>query len=270
MNSVQTISAVQHIRRMRGGSQSHLLRASDNNFYITKFKNNPQHLRVLASEYMGTRIGTLLGLSMPEVRVIDVSDWLITHSPELRIEDAGNSLPCAAGLQLASRYVADPWQDHVFDYLPEVLFERVSNREDLTRVLAFDKWTGNSDGRQAVFVKRPKERFYRMTLIDQGHCFNMAEWSFPDLALLGIYYRDYAYKGVTGWKNFEPVLSRIEQIDIADLWKIAAEVPEEWYQGDTEGLSRLIETLYRRRSSVRDLITNFRTSSRNPFPNWTD
>src|SRR5437588_13014161 len=132
MKFVPTKSAVQQIRRMRGESPSHLLRRSDNNLYLNNFINNPQHRLVLASEYMGTRIGTLLGLSMPEVRVIDVSDWLITHSPELRIEDAGNSLPCAAGLQLASRYVADPWQDHVFDYLPEVLFERVSNREDLT------------------------------------------------------------------------------------------------------------------------------------------
>jgi hypothetical protein len=32
----------------------------------------------------------------------------------------------------------------------------------------------------------------------------------------------------------------------------------------------LIETLYQRRSSIRDLITGFRNSSRNPFPNWRD
>lgn len=44
------ISAVQHIRRMRGGSQSHLLWASDGNYYVTKFQNNPQHIRVLANE----------------------------------------------------------------------------------------------------------------------------------------------------------------------------------------------------------------------------
>ncbi len=33
------VCAVQHIRRMRGGSQSHLLRASDENYYVTKFQN---------------------------------------------------------------------------------------------------------------------------------------------------------------------------------------------------------------------------------------
>lgn len=34
------------------------------------------------------------------------------------------------------------------------------------------------------------------------------------------------------------------------------------------GLSKLIETLYQRRSSIRQLITNFREHTRNPFPNW--
>jgi hypothetical protein len=33
------LSAVMHIRRLRGGSQSHLLRASDGNFWVTKFAN---------------------------------------------------------------------------------------------------------------------------------------------------------------------------------------------------------------------------------------
>ena len=33
------ISAVQHLRRLRGGSQSHLLRASDGVAYVTKFQN---------------------------------------------------------------------------------------------------------------------------------------------------------------------------------------------------------------------------------------
>jgi hypothetical protein len=31
---------------------------------------------------------------------------------------------------------------------------------------------------------------------------------------------------------------------------------------------QLVEMLYRRRSSVRDLITAFRNSMSNPFPNW--
>jgi hypothetical protein len=89
-------------------------------------------------------------------------------------------------------------------------------------------------------------------------------------SLRGVYARNSVYEGVTGWESFEPALSRVEQIALADLSRIASEIPEEWYGNDTHGLSRLIEALYRRRILVRELITGFRKSSRNPFPNWKD
>src|SRR5579864_1397430 len=187
----ESLYAVQHIRRMRGGSQAHLLRASDGQFYVTKFTNNPQHIRVLASEYLATRLGILLGLPMAEVRIMDVTDWLIAHSPELCIDNAGKAVSCAAGQQLASRYTADPERDHIFDYLPESMTRRIANLDDFPRVLAFDKWTGNSDGRQAVYVKHKSARLYRAIFIDQGHCFNAGEWTFPDSPLRGIFSRNY-------------------------------------------------------------------------------
>ena len=74
------ISAVQHLRPLRGGAQSHLLRASDGFCYVTKFQNNPQHIRVLANEMLATRLGLALGLPMPRVAVIEISDWLIEHT----------------------------------------------------------------------------------------------------------------------------------------------------------------------------------------------
>lgn len=71
-----------------------------------------------------------------------------------------------------------------------------------------------------------------------------------------------------GWKSFEPTLARIEKIEYADLWRCAAQIPYEWYGHDEEGLFQLVEMLYQRRSLVRDLITAFRESMRNPFPKW--
>src|SRR5262249_22121711 len=150
------------------------------------------------------------------------SDWLIANSPELRIEDAVKSSPCASGLQLASRYAADPEQDHVFDYLPETMVQRVQNLEDFCRVLTFDKWTSNSDGRQAVFVKRRAARLYQAMFIDQGYCFNAGEWTFSDSPLRGAFARNYVYEHVGGWSSFEPTLCRIENVASSDLTSIAA------------------------------------------------
>ena len=37
------VKAVQHVRRMRGGAQSHMMRCADGFYYVVKFQNNPQH-----------------------------------------------------------------------------------------------------------------------------------------------------------------------------------------------------------------------------------
>lgn len=263
------ISAVQHLRKLRGGSQSHLLQASDGAWYVTKFQNNPQHVRVLANEMLATRLGLALGLPMPRVETIEVSDWLIEHTEDLRIELAGRKIPCRSGEQLGSLYGGPDSPGRTLDYLPRYLLETVLNIDDFARVLVLDKWTCNSDGRQATFRRKTqRSRRFAATFIDQGYCFNAGEWSFPDSALRGVYADNCVYKKVAGWDAFEPTLTRTEQMDANEIWRLAADIPEEWYEEDADGLRRLVETLYARRSMIRSLISEFRESNRNPFPNW--
>jgi hypothetical protein len=258
--------AVQHIRRMLGGSQAHLLRASDGAYYVTKFQNNPQHIRVLANEMFATRLAQWLGLPVPRVEVIEISDWLVAKTPELRVELAGSSIPCSSGRQLASSY-SDP-EAEIFDYLPESILRKVTNVEDFARCLVLDKWTANSDGRQAIFIRKPGNRRYNAAFIDHGYCFNAGEWTFPDIAVQGVYARNDVYAAVNGWDSFEPVLTKAEQADLVDLWRCTQEIPHEWYECDHEALHRLVEGLYQRRMIIRDLILTFRNSGRSPFPNW--
>ena len=264
-----SISAVQHLRRLRGGSQSHLLRASDGASYVTKFQNNPQHIRVLANEMLATRLGLALGLPMPRVEAIEVSDWLVANTSDLRIQLGGTETPCQAGKQLGSLYVGEDTAGLLLDYLPRELLQSVRNLPDFARVLVLDKWACNADGRQSIFSRKtPRSRRYHATFIDQGYCFNAGEWTFPDFPLRGVYANNCVYEGVTGWDAFEPAISKAEGMDADAVWQCATDVPEEWYEGDREGLERLVETLCQRRSSIRKLIGEFRESSRNPFPNW--
>jgi hypothetical protein len=78
------------------------------------------------------------------------------------------------------------------------------------------------------------------------------------------------YAAVTGWKSFEPWLSAIEALDASTIGNIASAIPPEWYDGDWDALEKLVDSLARRRTRVRELITEFRHSSRQPFPNWQD
>ena len=264
------ISAIQHLRPLRGGAQAHLLKASDGVCYVTKFQNNPQHIRVLANEMLATRLGLALGLPMPRVEVIEVSDSLIECTEDLRIQLGGAKIPCRSGKQLGSLYVDCESPAMTLDYLPRELLQGVRNLSDFARVLVLDKWTCNSDGRQAIFWKAARRQRYSATFIDQGYCFNASEWSFPDYPLRGVYANNCVYEGVMGWEAFEPALSQAEEMDAHTIWRRAADIPEEWYEGDRHGLNRLVEALQRRRGAIRHLITEFRRSSQNPFPSWRE
>src|SRR5215470_17719345 len=132
--------AVQHVRRMRGGAQAHLMRARDGHFYVVKFQNNPQHLRVLANELLASRLAERVGLPVPVTEVVEVRPWLIANTPELCIEAGLDPVPCAAGLQFGARYVCDPAESHIFDYLPDSLMPKVKNLPSFAGMLVVDKW----------------------------------------------------------------------------------------------------------------------------------
>src|SRR5262249_37359317 len=142
------------------------------------------------------------------------------------------------GLQFGARYVCDPAESHVFDYLPESMLSRVRNLAAFAGMLALDKWLGNANGRQAVFWKKAQERKYTATFIDQGYCFNAGEWNFPDSALRGVYSRNAVYEQVSGWESFEPWLARVESFDPAEVRDAAGALPPEWTGGDWAALEK--------------------------------
>jgi hypothetical protein len=262
------VEAVQHVRRMRGGAQAHLMRAQDGHFYVVKFQNNPQHLRVLANELLATRLAESVGLPVPVTEIVEVHEWLIKNTPELRVDVSGLSSHCKPGLQFGARYVCDPAEGQVFDYLPESMFSKVKNIAAFAGMLVVDKWLGNANGRQAVFWKKTNERKYTATFIDQGYCFNAGEWNFPDSALRGVYARNFVYQDVRGWESFEPWLSRVESFDAAAIHEIAGVAPPEWTGHDWGEMEKLVAAIVERRNHVRELITAFHNSTRHPFPSW--
>lgn len=279
------LRAVEQIRRMRGGAQSHLMRCSDGYYYVVKFQNNPQHRRVLVNELLGTRLASRLGLETAPVSVVEVPEELIRLTPELCIELPRARMPCTAGLQFGSRYPGDPRRMTLHDFLPDEKLREVDNLFEFAGMLVFDKWTCNTNGRQTVFfeTRRPSGQVvaaaasgepglssyvYHTVMIDQGFCFNAGEWNFPDAPLRGLYARNRVYEGVIGMESFAPWLERLEKMSERVLAELAEEIPPAWYDDDYDALLRLLEQVYRRRTRVPELLEMARRSNRQPFPGW--
>ena len=262
------VLAVQHIRRMRGGAQGQLMLGADGQVYVVKFQNNPQHVRVLANEFLASRIAAAAGLTAPESELVEVSSWLVENTPELEMDLGRTRVRCSAGLNFGSRFVGGLMPGQVVDYLPEEQMAEVRNLSEFAGILALDKWTGNANGRQAVFARKQRERRYRAVFIDYGYCFHAGEWRFEDLPLRGVYYRNDVYREIAGWESFEPWLTRLETMAAETVWAAANDVPPEWYGGDISEMEALVEKLLARRSRIRELIEEFGKSDRAPFPKW--
>jgi hypothetical protein len=273
--------AVEQVRRMRGGAQSHLLRCSNQAYYVVKFQNNPQGLRILANELLGTRLAARLGLSVAEPEVVEVREELIAHTEDLVIQQGRGRAPCKAGKQFGSRYPGNLADVAVYDFLPDEQLREVTNISEFCGMLVFDKWTCNTNGRQAIFfcegdgaghsVGHSVERGagaatrYCARMIDNGFCFSAAEWNFPDAPLRGFYAWHRVYDAVRGMDSFDAWIARVERIEETALEEIYGQIPPEWYDCDADALEKMLEQLLRRRKLVRELIVSAWKSSARPF-----
>lgn len=267
------LTAVEHLRRMRGGAQSHLMRCNDDQYYVVKFRNNPQGPRILANEMLASHLAMSLGLPVSEPDVVIVGRWVIDHTPELFMQIGEEREKCASGFAFASRFPCDPLRTPAFDYLPAGQMSLVDNLDAFAGMLVFDQWTCNCDSRQVVFHQVTSEDphlgpAYQATMIDQGYCFNGNRWNFPDAPRRGLYSNAAAYAAITGPESFEPWLKRVETFGEEFLDEAARAVPVEWYEGSTSELVELMTQLANRRSLVRGLLGDCLRAAPDFFPNW--
>jgi hypothetical protein len=269
--------AVEHIRRMRGGSQPHLMRCDDGSFYVVKFKNNPQGVRVLANDMLATRLAARMGICVPDVDVVEVTAALIKNTYHLAIELPNGRIPCEPGRQFASKYPGHPSIIQTYDFISPEQIPNIANLDDFLGIFVFDIWTCNTDGRQAVLFRQPgpsaddtsRKFFLRVMMIDQGLCFNSGEWNFPEAPCRRVFVKHELYERVQGIEAFEPWLNWLEnRLSLDILHEEAERVPVEWYEGGRESWMRLVECLYARRTRVRKLICSAQNAIPNPFPNW--
>src|ERR1022692_292750 len=147
------INARRHIKKMRGGAQSHLVEGDDGGFYVVKFQNNPQHSRILVNELVCSIFLRYLQISSPDTVLIEVTPEFLREYPQVSVELGMQSARVSPGRHFGSKFPGDPARLAVYDFLPDLLLQKVHNLSDFLGCLVFDKWVGNADARQSVFFR---------------------------------------------------------------------------------------------------------------------
>jgi hypothetical protein len=184
---------------MRGAAQAHLLECDDGHSYVVKFRNNPQHPRILVNEWIASSLFAHLGIATPEIVTVEISADFLARNPDVNIQLRTKHLPVELGKHFGSRHPRKPAEGKIYDFLPDILLERVVNRNQFLGALVLDKWMGNADARQAIFWRPPirqwsingggPPRGFSASMIDQGHAFGGPAWRFFDSPLQGLYWR---------------------------------------------------------------------------------
>jgi hypothetical protein len=261
---------------MRGGAQAHLIEADDGHWYVVKFRNNPQHQRVLINELLAARFLDYLKIAVPPSALVHVGSEFLAANPEMQLSIAGKLVPVVPGWHFGSRYPGDPARTAVYDYLPDALLGKVANLADFRGILVFDQWLSNADGRQSIFYRAMVRRensvaaspAFVARMIDNGFAFNGPHWSFTDSSHQGLYPRQLVYDSVRSLSDFEPWLSQIVHFPLEVIDRAWKSVPVEWIGSDEAALEDLLSGLYERRADVPDLVARCSESRSGPFVNW--
>jgi hypothetical protein len=265
------------IRKMRGGAQAHLMEATDGHSYVVKFHNNPQHRRILVNEWIASTFLHYLGIAAPEVAMVQITESFLASDPEVHIQLGSSRRKVSPGWHFGSRFPGDPARTVVYDYLPDTLLDKVENLPDFRAVLAFDKWMGNADSRQAIFFRaqvleplasEPRRLGFVAQMVDNGYVFEGPHWRLGESAIQGLYFRPLVYRTVRGLAEFEPWLGRIRNFPEEVVDQAIKRIPPAWLEGDEDELERLLERVMRRRARVPDLIEQCCSGLSNPFPDW--
>jgi hypothetical protein len=274
------LNARRLVRKMRGGAQAHLLEADDGHYYVVKFKNNPQHRRVLVNEMIAGVFLRFLEIRTPETAIVRLSEEFLKANPDVCIQLGSRREAVEPGWHFGSLFPGDPGTMAVYDFIPDALLRKVVNLDEFLGALVFDKWAGNADARQSVFFRgrvrewlpssgaHPLQLGFLAMMLDHGYVFDGPHWRFEDSPLQGLYFRTAVYEKVRSWEDFQPWLDRVVNFPEEVVDEAYKQVPPEWLNGDEEELEKLLTRLLHRRKRVPDLIRDCCRGRINPFPNW--
>jgi hypothetical protein len=257
------LTALHHVRPMRGHTKPQLIFCDDLAPYVVKFNSVNCSPRHLISEYVVTEIAREIGFSTPQCGFVDVSQFLIDNTPDLGA-DSPHGVDYSAGLHFGSRVTGA----YATDFLPQDWIDKLTNRSEFVGMLALDNWCANISRRKAVFCREGSDSRYTAKFISHEMCFGGAQLNFTHSTLAKLFYNCSVYRDVDSWDSFEPYLSRLTSMTPETVLRIVGQLPSEWCHPLGQDIERLTDALLCRRTRVHGLIAESIAMAPASFPRW--
>jgi len=225
MDQIECTEVCHFVRKLRGGSQPMLAKASDGFYYVVKFFDNLQGANLCFNDALGTELFRQAGLPVPEWRPVCVSDEFLDCNPDCWMEIGHGSLRPLSGWCFASRSLGLN-DSALFEILPRRSFARIKNRRDFWTSWVLDVLCGHSDNRQALFVE-DETRSIEAYFIDHGHLFGGAEGS-TSPAIWASRYLDPDVYLVPEVEEADRIHDALLRVDFAALATIVNGLPAAW------------------------------------------
>jgi hypothetical protein len=256
--TIPTLKIKRVLRKMRGGSQAHLVEANNGRYYVAKFLANPQGNRSLVNEWVMHRLLRWLDVCTPNICLLELSEQL-RQSGQISFSVGTHRLLPQGRLHLGSECPVDPSKHVIFDdvVFPSRFLPLVLNLPDFARAFAADQWLHNADSRQLVFTRDRLARSpaFRGYFIDGSQALGGAHWELHDSKTSGLYMQQNVYSLIDFATESERAIETIESLSATDLEGLVKGIPSEWFaEGDRAQLFQLMNQLDRRRGKLRHLV----------------
>ncbi len=209
-------------REGTGGSHPLLLQLDNGIVAHVKFQHNPQTTRSLASDLIGTLLGHLAGVPVPDVVLVHIP---YHHAPRVPYLSQYRWRP---GLQFGTVFLDQAKPISRSD------IASLSNISDLTAGALLETWLYNQDVKFSHVMQRQDGATDQFFLTDHGYLFpNGPWWQVDDLR----YHRDdfptakpLSIIAIESPKRFDfaAAVDRICSISPESLWAVLDAVPNEW------------------------------------------
>lgn len=220
-----TVYLSKFVRKLPGGSQPILCRASDGQFYVVKFSDNLQGANLLFNESIGTELYRASGLFVPFWRPLLITDSFLDGNPSCWMETSEGNIRPRAGLCFGSRYLGGNGSA-LLEILPSSSFMRVSNHTSFWLAWMIDICAEHADNRQAIFLQNRQGRL-RAFFFDQGCLFGGAKGELRPHFLTSRYLDPRMYQELS-LVDMQVLIKAARSVDVDGLWQRMHELPECW------------------------------------------